>query len=241
MTTPPTSKDLLGGNALSVKFEAPGDTIEGTLLNWSVSPVTKMGTGEIDTFPSGDPKYQFILTIQTGLRNDIDDDGRRTLYAKSHLFVAIKQAVASTGAEDFEKGAWISATFTHLGEPQRGMNPPKMFVASYKRPSAQVISGTIGDMQNGIANVQQGLGGQQGVASGSAATQPVPPPAPQAPQQWTPPAPTQPLQPQAQGYQQAQPAPQQPQQPAAGPTPQQVAALIAAGVDPKAVYPNYQG
>jgi hypothetical protein len=237
MTTPPTSKDLLGGNALSVKFEAPGDTIEGTLLNWSVSPVTKMGTGEIDTFPSGDPKYQFILTIQTGLRNDIDDDGRRTLYAKSHLFVAIKQAVASTGAEDFEKGAWISATFTHLGEPQRGMNPPKMFVASYKRPSAQVISGTIGDMQNGIANVQQGLGAQpltggQVHEPGNYNSAPPQQSFPQQPQYQPQPS-VQPAQPYT------QPA-AQPAQPA-GPTPQQIAALIAAGVDPKAVYPNYQG
>lgn len=222
--TIPTDAQLLSGNAQAVKFAAPGDSIDGTVVRKEVRPITKMGTGEVDTYKSGDIKYQILATLQTNLHEDNDDDGQRTLYIKSYMMSAVKQAVAQAGAGELEIGAWMRVTFTHYGEAERGLNPPKMYVAEYRRPDAQVLQGAVGA-------VQTGLGGQ-----------PVPHPQTNiATPQYAPQA-------QAPQYQQpsVQQAPAQPQQvaaqPAQGqPTPAQIAALRAIPLDDAAIRQIYPG
>ena len=237
MTAQPTSKDLLGGAAAGVKFESPGDMVEGIVISWLVKPVTKMGTGEIDTFPSGDPKYQIIVTLQTTLRNDIDDDGKRTVYIKSHMMSAFKTALAATGADDLEKGAWTRIIYTGLGEAQRGLNPPKMFTAEYKRPSAQVLAGQVGPgvLQQAVGNVQAGLGGQAMPAAQPVQQDFQPPVQPAPMPQGVGGYGSQPYQQNPQGYplpQQSAPVQQQaPAVPQVNITPELLASLEAANID----------
>lgn len=132
--TVPTAAQLTGGNARGVKFEAPGDTIEGQILSQKVQQVTKPD-GTPDFFRSGDPKWQILISLQTKLRDDADDDGIRTLYCKSFMMPAVRQAVQTAGAPELEDGGWLSVTFTHEGEKtSSAYSAPKMFTAEYKRP-----------------------------------------------------------------------------------------------------------
>ena len=245
--TIPTQARLLGGAAKTAKFQAFGDSVEGFVIaEPEIKPVTKMGTGEIDTFPSGDPKFQIIVTLQTTLREDEEDDGQRTVYIKSFMLKpGLSQAVQAAGAEEVEKGGWLRIIYTHNGEATRGGNAPKLFEVTYRKPNRQadVLGGQPTQPNYGNAGYPGGQPVQQ-PPNGYPQGQPVQNYAPQY-------APQQPQQPQGQPYAQPQavpqPAPQQypPQQAAQPvidqPTQAAIAAIIAAGMDPKAVYPNYQG
>jgi predicted component of type VI protein secretion system len=221
MTTPPTAAQLLGGNAKAVKFA----NIEGFIVGTpTVRQVTK-SDGSPDFFKSGDPKWQILATLQTNLpREDEEDDGQRTLYIKSYMFTAVKQAIAKVGAQELEDGGYLRVVYTQDGPKAQAMlSAPKLYDAVYQRPSAEQL-------------VQQQLGGQ------AVPTQPVQP-------QYVQSAPQQPVYAQqpAQPAPQAAPAPQtahastapqaQPVQPDAA----AIQAIIAAGLDPKKVYPGYQG
>lgn len=200
MTTHITPENfLMGGGVASAKFEAPGDTVEGTIAEApEVRQQTDMKDGSPQYWPSGDPKMQLVVTLQTTLRDEPDDNGQRRIYIKGKsLTDGTREAVKATGAKGLEVGGTLTVTYTGDGEAtQRGFNPPKLYSVTYKRPDTTAATG-------------QFLGVQQ---------------------------PT----PGAQQLQQAAPAPQQAPAaaPATGPTPEQLAALRAAGVDPATVFPG---
>lgn len=134
--TIPTAAQLLQGNAKAFKFEAFGDTAEGTIVGIpQVKQVTKID-GTPDFFPSGDPKYQILATLQTTMREDQDDDGLRTLYIKSYLMQAVRLAVQQAGAPELEDGGYLKVIYTSDGEAKRGQSAPKIFQAEYRRPNA---------------------------------------------------------------------------------------------------------
>jgi hypothetical protein len=194
MTTAPIDPNafLMGGGSASARFDNPGDTITGTICEApEVRQQTDISTGQPVHWPSGDPKMQLIVTLQTTLRDDPDDDGKRRIYVKGKsLTEAVREAVRQTGAKGLEIGGTLTVTYTGDGvASQRGFNPPKLYTATYARPDTAAQSG-------------QFLGVQPQAA----------PAASQAPAQ----------------------APAQ-----AGPTEAQIAALKAAGVDPKTVFPSY--
>ena len=196
MTTATTSAEsfLMGGGAASARFDQPGDTITGTISEApEVRQQTDIATGEPVFWPSGDPKMQLVVTLQTTLRDEGDDDGKRRIYVKGKsLTEAIREAVKKTGARGLEVGGTLTVTYTGDGTAtQRGFNPPKLYSATYGRPDTTAQSGDF-----------------LGVAPTAAPAQAIPV-APAA-------APT-----------------------AGGPTPEQIAALKAAGVDPKTVFPGY--
>jgi hypothetical protein len=198
MTTAPIDPNafLMGGGSASARFDTPGDTVTGTICEApEVRQQTDISTGQPVHWPSGDPKMQLIVTLQTTLRDDADDDGKRRIYVKGKsLTEAVREAVRQTGAKGLELGGTLTVTYTGDGvASQRGFNPPKLYTASYSRPDTAAQSG-------------QFLGVQ------------TPPPAAQSPG--------------------IRPAPSAAQ---AGPTQQQIDALKAAGVDPKTVFPSYQG
>jgi hypothetical protein len=237
MTNPPSSKDLLGNAAKAFKFDAIGDVAQGTVISTVVRQVTKMGTGELEFFKSGDPKWQIIVTLQTTLREDPDDDGQRTLYVKSYMFSAVRQAVAATGADDLERGGYLTVVHTGLGEAERGLNPPKLFSAEYKRPSAQLLAGQAPAPQAPQQAYPQYAPGQPSAVQDYAA--PAPAPHSQAAPQASQPAPQYAQAPVATQQSAPAPIPAPAAAPAAGPSPEQLAAVIRAGLDPAQVFPGY--
>lgn len=146
MSTPTQNADafLMGGGATSAKFEAPGDTISGTIAEApEVRQQTDIATGDPTFWPSGDPKMQLVVTLQTNLKDDADDDGKRRIYVKGKsLTEAVREAVKKTGARGLETGGTLSVTYTGDGQAsQRGFNPPKLYTATYARPDTSQASG----------------------------------------------------------------------------------------------------
>jgi hypothetical protein len=145
MTTTQTAENfLMGGGATSAKFEAPGDTTSGTITEApEVRQQTDIQSGEPVFWPSGDPKMQLIVTLQTTLRDDADDDGKRRIYVKGKsLTEAVREAVKKTGARGLETGGTLTVTYTGDGQAtQRGFNPPKLYTATYARPDTTAQSG----------------------------------------------------------------------------------------------------
>jgi hypothetical protein len=184
---------LMGGGSASARFDNPGDTVTGSICEPpEVRQQTDISTGQPVHWPSGDPKMQLIVTLQTTLKEDADDDGKRRIYVKGKsLTEAVREAVRQTGAKGLEIGGTLTVTYTGDGvASQRGFNPPKLYTAQYSRPDTAAQSGQF----LGVNATPQPTGVSQAPA--------------QAPAQ-------------------------------AGPTEAQIAALKAAGVDPKTVFPGY--
>lgn len=140
---------LLGGGGQSASFENVGDSITGTVDSTEVRQQTDMVTGEPETWPSGDPKMQLLVKLQTADREDGDDDGIRTLYVKGSkkagsrsLHDAVASAVRSSGAKGLEEGGTL--TVTHDGtEPSstRGFSDRKLYSATYVAPDKAAQTG----------------------------------------------------------------------------------------------------
>lgn len=147
MTAPTTTtadQFLMGGGATSAKFEQPGDTITGIIVDPpEVRQQTDIATNEPMFWPSGDPKMQLIVTLQTKQSDGPDDDGKRRVYVKGKsLTDAVREAVKQTGAKGLEVGGSLTVTYTGDGTAsQRGFNPPKLYSATYARPDTTAASG----------------------------------------------------------------------------------------------------
>ena len=229
------SIDLNAGGSASFQFERPGDTVTGRVTNLEELQQTDLATGEVKTFTNGQPMMMYRAELQTQLKDDPMDDGIRSVYLKgskkpesqSSLAAVLAAVRTVTGRYSIAVGGVLTLTYVGDGVAQtRGHNAPKLYSASYVAPTID-------------------LGGGPALA---APQQHVPAPFPPAAQQHINPATGEVTYPAAQPVQPAQqqytaPAPVQQAAPpaAAGPTPEQVAALQAAGIDPAAVYPGWRG
>lgn len=235
----------------------PGAWIAGHVVDMKEVQATNYQTKQPEFWDNGDPKMQYRVTLQTDLRDPADqsDTGLRDVYldgrrrpnddgGKSKLCAVLDAVKAATGGTALEQGDWLALKWiSGLGNT----GDPRCYDAQYQRGAMD-----IGQQQPTqptppppppappVQPVQQ----QQ---------QPAPPPG------WAQPAPPvqqqQPVQSQSQGWGQpaaaaAQAAPvateqgpvnpvsgeiqQQPAPP--GPSPEQVAAVKAAGLDPAVVF-----
>ena len=140
---------LLGGGGASAKFETLGDTITGVIEHLEVNQQTDIKDGSPKTWDNGDPIMQLVVTLQTSLREDEDDDGKRKVYVKGSkkagsrsLHDAVATAVRASGAKGLEVGGTL--TVTHDGvEPSktRGFNDRKLYSASYAAPDKAAQTG----------------------------------------------------------------------------------------------------
>ena len=148
MTNPTSANDLLmGAGVPGVKFPEPGTSITGVICaEPEARQQTDFSTGEGLTWPSGDPKMQIVVRLQTQLRDNPDDDGIRALYIKGKsLTTAVRDAVRKTGANGLEVGGTLTVTYTGDGTSEhKGINPPKLYTAAYTPPAAAAINDTLG-------------------------------------------------------------------------------------------------
>ena len=119
---------LAGGGKSAFNAETPpGTTVTGKIDRVDYRQVVDFTTQQPAVFPSGDPKMQFIIRIQTDHRDDGDDDGVRAVYIpawgkrKIALTEAIRASGASKGSEVMIPGVSFSATYN--GE-KRGEGGP---------------------------------------------------------------------------------------------------------------------
>ena len=142
MSTNQIDDFLLGGGGKSASFETIGDTITGTILSADVKQQTDIKDGSLKTWDNGDPIMQLVVSLQTSLRDDEDDDGARAVYVKGSkkagsrsLHDAVAQAVRASGAKGLEVGGTL--TVTHDGteaSKTRGYNDRKLYSAQYVAP-----------------------------------------------------------------------------------------------------------
>lgn len=115
---------LHGGNKSFFNLHSePGDTVTGTIAKVDVKQVTNFQTKEPEFFPSGDPKKQVILTLQTSLREDADDDGKRSVYIPlwGEKKAALGEAMRAAGMKEASTALALGNTFTarFVGEERR--------------------------------------------------------------------------------------------------------------------------
>ncbi|MEU8035690.1 hypothetical protein [Streptosporangium sp. NPDC049078] len=131
---------LMGGGIPSAKFETIGATVGGRITcQPEVTQQTDLDTGEPKTWSDGKPMMQLVVTVQTELRDPEvpDDDGQRKFYVKAKLLEAVRQAVRAAGAAGLEVGGTLTVQYVADGEAKkRGHNPPKIYAATYQRPTA---------------------------------------------------------------------------------------------------------
>jgi hypothetical protein len=138
---------LFGGGVKSVRLSNIGDRVEGTIVgkdtvhereysdDKNAAPVYKYFKD------SGKPIPQLVLTIQTNLREDDDDDGRRKVYFKPEWQKELSRQIRNNGGKVIEIGAWVRLVRTH-DEPGKGPIPKKMVSVEYRGQTDQAVMGT---------------------------------------------------------------------------------------------------
>jgi hypothetical protein len=252
--TEPTAQDvLMGGGGRTISWadkdqmgrfitKPYGTSYEGYVMqdgaNLTPSQQTDYNTGALLTWNDGKPKLQIFIPVQTQLREDPQDDGKRTLVVKqsSALQAAIRDAVERSGAKGLQQGGYLKVTLT--GEVPGQGSPRKTFEAVYTPAAQGVVMGQgQGQAQQGQQVPQQPAQPQYQQPQASAPQQFQGQPQQPAQPQYQQPVPSQPAPaPQGQVPQQFQaPAPQQGQAPA-GPNPVDIAKkLLAMNLSPEQV------
>lgn len=130
---------LMGSGSPALKFETVGTSHTGTVVAEPVaSQQTDFRTKAPEVWPDGAPKMQVVVQLSTSLRdpNKPEDDGTRSLYIKGReLTNAIRQAVRASGANGIHTGGVLTVQYVGDGQAQAGMNPPKLYAASYQPPA----------------------------------------------------------------------------------------------------------
>lgn len=228
--TQPNTWDLGGDGGNSFPFDRIGDSVTGTIDSLQQVQQTDLQTGEPKTFANGEPMMMFKVGLAHSNAprdpNNPADDGSRSIYLKgsrkagcgSSLAAVLDAVKAATGGSQLEPNATLTLTYVGDGQAtQRGFTAPKLYQATYVRP-AMNLGAPVAPVAAPVQQYQAPAPLQQYAPVAQAPAQPpaqhyVAPPAPQ--------------------YQASAPvAPQ--------PTPEQIAALQAAGIDPRTYFPHWQ-
>lgn len=145
------SFDIGGAEGNAFPFEQPGDSVTGKIITLEEVQQTDMDTGELVFWNNNpaQPKMMYRVTLQTELRNDDGDDGKRAVYlrgsrkpeSKSSLSAVLAAVKQATGRTALDPGATLTLTYVGDGvASKRGYNPPKQYQAAYQ-PAAMDLGG----------------------------------------------------------------------------------------------------
>ncbi|MEV4384377.1 hypothetical protein AB0J68_01410 [Micromonospora sp. NPDC049580] len=128
---------LMGGGTKSVNWQKNpiGYTVIGTITDTpKVEQLKKFDSDELDFWPSGDPKMQIVVTLQTDQRDpaDADDDGKRRLHIPPRMMAPVREAIQKVGAKGLEIGGRLAVQRTG-GSGVKG--DPFTFAAEYGAPT----------------------------------------------------------------------------------------------------------
>lgn len=143
----------LGGDSMpTAKFEKAGDKIRGKVIELTERQSTKLGTTELDFWPDGKPKMYYRLVLQTTLKEEPNDDGRRAVALtgsrksseQSSLSATLDAIARAGGTNEIAVGADYELEMVGSVAPKTvGYNPRKIFVATYALPPAGSIGGQV--------------------------------------------------------------------------------------------------
>ena len=126
---------LMGGGGRGFKFATEGDSVSGFITNIDQRQMTDIKDGSPQTWPDGNPKMQLVISLETILAEDDNDDGIRRVYCPipSAMQKAIADAVRKAGRPGIEIGGRLAIQFTHTAEPKtRGFSGQKQYKARYE-------------------------------------------------------------------------------------------------------------
>lgn len=141
---------LLGQGAKAFQFEKLGDAVTGEILDAVKKQQTSLESGAPQFWDDGNPKMMLVVTLQTSLHDDADDDGKRTVYLRggnpqvaegkgTSTLRAVQEAVKKSGSKKgIELGATLTLAYTGNGPRKGGMSPAKLYSAAFK-PAALSI------------------------------------------------------------------------------------------------------
>lgn len=133
---------LMGVAIPSFRFEQPGATVSGRVVNRETRLQTVFGTNEVKKWPSGDPMYQLVVHIQTSQRDPMieNDNGVRAIYIKGKQFTdATRDAVRAAGAQGVEVGGMIAVTYTGDDFASKAPIKPKQYAVQYQKAQVQQV------------------------------------------------------------------------------------------------------
>lgn len=119
----------------------PSTVVTGRILAVVVRQKTKYNSNppELEVFPSGDPKMEVVLTLDTDLTDPTleDDDGARRIYINwwGDKRKGLEAAVRTAGDNDLRVGGTFTARYEGLGEKKPGISAPKLYTYWYDKPS----------------------------------------------------------------------------------------------------------
>lgn len=140
---------LMGGTGKAFDFGAIGDTVKGVIVDMKKRQQTDFQTGAPLFWNDGSPKMMLMISLQTDIQDSEDDEGIRNVYLRGGNFtalkgkgtsslVAVKDAVKKSG-KPIEIGGTLTLQYSGEGPaPAKGMNPSKLYTASYQPPSYSV-------------------------------------------------------------------------------------------------------
>jgi hypothetical protein len=136
--TPPSADDFMTGGHRSAKFDTFGQVIGGEIVEApKVEQQTDPKTRAPQFYPSGDPKWLLLVSVQAQ-PGDADDDGVRTFYVKSDMKRAVQKAVAQAGAARLEVGGALQVRYVRDEPNSSGAGlPKKCYEARYTPPAGQ--------------------------------------------------------------------------------------------------------
>lgn len=137
--TPPSADDFLTGGHRAAKFDTFGQVVGGEIVEAPrVEQQTDPKTRVPQHYPSGDPKWVLLVSIQAQPA-DGDDDGVRSLYVKADMKRAVQKAIAQAGAPRLEIGGVLQVRYVRDEPNSSGSGlPKKIYEARYAPPAGSV-------------------------------------------------------------------------------------------------------
>ena len=135
MSTTDFTTEMLSSSAPSLKFAAEGDTVSIVVESLTKMPETAFGTGEPVLWPSGDQKYQWLVT---GTSNG--EEAR--LYIKGYMVEALREALRKADAQPGEDvtGWKLTVKWASTEQPRHvGMQGARKYVAKFERGSKGIV------------------------------------------------------------------------------------------------------
>lgn len=136
--------------AKAFSFDNVGDTVSGEIVAMDLRQQTDMQTGEPLVWNNGSPRMVLVITLQTELSDDDNDDGQRTVWCRGGNFTvasgtgsssltAVKDALRKANATDIEIGGTFAMQYSGVGKASnKGFSAPKLYTCMYKAPVSNV-------------------------------------------------------------------------------------------------------
>jgi hypothetical protein len=126
------------GSIPSAKFARKGDLVSGIITaEPTVQQQRDFTSGKPLMWEDGTPRKQLRIVLDTG-ENDPEiegDDGLRAIYAKGQMLAAVRNAWRKNGNGASLVGGRLTVTYTGDGKKERGLNPPKLYSATFEPAS----------------------------------------------------------------------------------------------------------